>query len=618
MTDLARRVFTLDCMSSPRVPGFQRTRVVSVELTQPISDVAAAGYQAVLALMRLGGFPIGYVTSTVTDGVCDGGRLRRRAIDTLSEPIARQLAVNAVHTLARPLPSVTVAICTRDRAADLARCLDAVDALSPQPDEVIVVDNGSQDDAVREVVAQHQRARYVLEPQPGLDRARNRAIAESHGDIIAFTDDDVVVDPLWIAALQKSFADDPQVQAITGLVMPLELETPAQALFERYGGFGRGLSRRFYHVDRRAGERAAQLHGGTGKFGTGANMAFRRALFTQIGLFDPALDVGTVTNGGGDLDMFFRVLQAGHTLRYEPSAIVWHRHRRSYAELRRQIANNGVGFYSYLVRNALAFPSERGDLIWLGGWWLWYWNIRRLLTSFLKPGKFPRDLIVAELSGSFVGLTRYFRARRAAGADNAPLALQRRGVESPSDSHGDAPAAVVPEVIVDLARAVGPLAGVSESESVRVRVTRADRLLGTIDLATRHRDVSADRLVDEIVDQLGAERVLQTLDSDARLALPVLPSGQRTSAPASVSIVVATYDRPARSASVPAVARRSTIATPHRNRRRRQPPGLGRHAASGGGISRGAPCIRASPGIVVRAERRHRGVDGRHHRCDRR
>ncbi|HWF83567.1 MAG TPA: glycosyltransferase, partial [Vicinamibacterales bacterium] len=239
------------------------------------------------------------------------------------------------------------------------------------------------------------------------------------------------------------------------------------------------------------------------------------------------------------------VLQAGHTLRYEPSAIVWHRHRRSYPELRRQIANNGIGFYSYLVRNALAFPSERGDLIWLGGWWLWYWNIRRLLTSFLKPGKFPRDLIVAELSGSFVGLTRYFRGRRAAAADMAPLALHRRDVESPSHPHSDAPAVRIPEVIVDLARAVGPLAGVSESESVRVRVTRADRLLGTIDLATRHRDVSADRLVDEIVDQLGAERVLQTLDSDARLALPVLPSGPRTSAPVSVSIVVATYDRPA-------------------------------------------------------------------------
>lgn len=402
-------------MTTPRVPGFQRTRVVSVELTRPVNDIEAKGYEAVLVLARVAGAPVGCLTLPAIDGVCDGDRLLDRAHETLEEAIARQSAVNAVRTAAVPLPSVTVAICTRDRAADLARCLDAVDVLSPQPDEVIVVDNASRDSAVREMVARHRCARYVLEPQPGLDRARNRAIAESRCDIIAFTDDDVVVDPLWVGALREAFADDPRVQAVTGLVMPLELEAPAQMLFERYGGFGRGFRRRFYDVDRRCGERAAQLHGGTGKFGTGANMAFRRALFAEIGRFDPALDVGTVTNGGGDLDMFFRVLQAGHTLRYEPAAITWHRHRRSYAELRRQIANNGVGFYSYLVRDALAFPTERRDLVWLAGWWLWYWNIRRLLISLLKPGKFPRDLIVAELNGSFVGLTRYFRARRAAG-----------------------------------------------------------------------------------------------------------------------------------------------------------------------------------------------------------
>ena len=67
---------------------------------------------------------------------------------------------------------------------------------------------------------------------------------------------------------------------------------------------------------------------GSGAYGTGANMAFRRSLFHQIGFFDPALDVGTVTNGGGDLDMFYRVIQEGHTLVYEPRAIVRHRHRR--------------------------------------------------------------------------------------------------------------------------------------------------------------------------------------------------------------------------------------------------------------------------------------------------
>src|SRR3954453_20674871 len=130
--------------------------------------------------------------------------------------------------------------------------------------------------------------------------------------------------------------------AVTGLVLPYELETAAQLQFEEYGGVGRGVVRRVYPVDQAHGERAVAEHGGTGKFGTGANMAFRKSVFEEIGLFDPALDVGTVTNGGGDLDMFFRVVRAGHTLAYEPAALVWHRHRRTYRELREQLTNNGI------------------------------------------------------------------------------------------------------------------------------------------------------------------------------------------------------------------------------------------------------------------------------------
>jgi hypothetical protein len=110
--------------------------------------------------------------------------------------------------------------------------------------------------------------------------------------------------------------------------------------------------------------------------------------------------------------MFYRVLKTGHMLVYEPTAIVRHRHRREYAELKAQLANNGIGFYSYLVRSARAYPDERNAFLRLGLWWFWWWNVRRLLASY-KPGRrrFPRDLIVAELRGCFTGLRRYTRAQ---------------------------------------------------------------------------------------------------------------------------------------------------------------------------------------------------------------
>ena len=132
---------------------------------------------------------------------------------------------------------------------------------------------------------------------------------------------------------------------MTGLVIPAELETPAQELFERLGGFGRGFRRQWFHADVSTGRVVgAGALVSAGEFGTGANMAFRRTTLLRCGGFDPAFDVGTPTGGGGDLDMFHRVIAAGGVLRYEPAAIVFHTHRRTLDELRRQIRANGSGW----------------------------------------------------------------------------------------------------------------------------------------------------------------------------------------------------------------------------------------------------------------------------------
>jgi len=136
-------------------------------------------------------------------------------------------------------------------------------------------------------------------------------------------------------------------------------------------------------------------------------MAFRTRFFAEHGPFDPALDVGTPASGGGDLEIFLRVLKNGHALVYEPAAIVRHRHRRTYPELRTQIANNGVGFFAYLVRTARCYPDERRHVVRLGAWWLWWWNVRRLAAALLGRGKVPIDLVLAEFKGSLVGLSRY-------------------------------------------------------------------------------------------------------------------------------------------------------------------------------------------------------------------
>jgi O-antigen biosynthesis protein len=439
-----------------------RIKVIDIDFDRALTDIEGLdGYAALQGLVRLHHTPIGYVKVAATGGRCAATILKKAIVDQQHRAISRHLLAdwlatpqragveimdwfNASHAVyGGPVPVVTVAVCTRDRTAQLAECLAALCQLDYPTLDLLVVDNAPSSPATAHLVrAGYPQVRYVCELRPGLNWARNRAIAEARGEIIAYTDDDVVVDRGWVRALAGVFAEEAEVMAVTGLVVPLELETEAQLLFEQYGGFGRGFARQWYRLNRdKRGREVLYLR--AGRFGTGANMAYRRSLFARIGGFDPALDVGTVTHGGGDLEMFFRVLKAGHTLVYEPSALVRHRHRRDYAQLRIQITDFGVGFYAYLVRSAIAYPRQRLAIARFGLWWLWKRNIRRLLLSLLRPWPFPRDLILAELWGSLLGLGRYQQARRMAAAiarafgpvaPMTPLDAPCEGVVSPRTS----------------------------------------------------------------------------------------------------------------------------------------------------------------------------------------
>ena len=398
-------------------------KLICVDLEAAVPDVAPCTEGEQWVLVRLHGEPLGIVYPP-REG-CRAADLARTIRTRLEWPIARHLVADSVggpppalDDLAEipsrcprrtidPCTSVTVAVCTRNRAAKLPACLDALAALDyPRALlDIVIVDNAPLDDSTRAVVSGYPGMRYVCEPSQGLDRARNRAALAARGDIVAYTDDDVSVDRGWLRAIVRAFEEEPHAACVTGLVVPDALDTPAQILFEKYGGFGRGFHRWVYRAEQTAS--AVPQYGGAGRFGTGANMAFRRTFLLSEGLFDPALDVGTAANGGGDLDMFFRALKRGEALVYEPSAIVRHRHRRTYAELRTQIANNGVGFYAYLARTARAYPEERGAVWRFGAWWLWWWSVRRLARGLLPGAAVPLDLVVAELKGSLVGPFRY-------------------------------------------------------------------------------------------------------------------------------------------------------------------------------------------------------------------
>lgn len=384
------------------------TAILDFEIeNMPESLDGLSGYQRALALIRYRGLPVGKIWLPVQDGAVSPRVLEAALMEMSGEALWRSWQREQLQTgfyqTAAALPSVTIATCTRDRPEDLQNCLKGVLALPDDGQEILVVDNRPSTSATYEVVRQYPRVRYVREDRPGLDAARNRALREARTDVVAFIDDDAVPDSSWLRMLLRNFAD-PRVMNVNGLTMPVELETEAQEMFERYSGFGRGFFRIVYdsyNVNPLAASRV----------GAGANMALRRSILDKVGPFDEALDAGTETQSGGDTEMFSRILRSGYHIVYEPAALNWHRHRRSWDALRKVLYGYGVGVYAIWMRQLL-FEREL-TVLKLAAIWFWGYQLPGLVKSLLgRNQSIPAQLQWDELRGCFYGPWAYLKARR--------------------------------------------------------------------------------------------------------------------------------------------------------------------------------------------------------------
>lgn len=480
------------------------------EVTSPRDHRVGGRYRGARVLVRWAGVPIGKLDVPVVDGWVRAAEIGRLALAGLSDAFGRELVRRAL-LAGRPgevpalggfwdsaerdgtegLPSISVIVCTRDRPDDMARCLASLARLELRPLEVIVVDNAPATEATRELVEGYPEVRYVREDTPGLDHARNRGIRESRGEVLAYTDDDVEVDPGWTLALARTFGADPAVGLVTGLVEPAEQETEAQVLFEDYGGFGRGWVRSYLQSRRGEGMRWDLI--GAGQLGAGANMAMRRKLLDETGFFDPALDVGTPTLGGGDHEIFFRFLKSGWICLYEPKALVRHRHRRSIEELERLLYSYGHATRCYFDRETINFPEDEPAIRRLRRWWWRHWAWERWLRAFWAKGWFPRALVEAEVRGYHDAKGAYLRARRGIVADEGERPDRFLGR---LDGRGELGAVGVARV--ELGRPLEPLVEGERWLELDVVVFLHGRPLGRLRMASFGRPVPVDRLADRI------------------------------------------------------------------------------------------------------------------------
>ncbi|MGH9085828.1 MAG: glycosyltransferase [Acidimicrobiales bacterium] len=297
---------------------------------------------------------------------------------------------------------VSAVVCTTGRRATLWPLLEALVALDDPAFEVIVVEN-TRHPALSTTRLGDLGVRHHVERQIGLDAARNRGAREAKGEIVAYVDDDCRVGVGWLAGVRRGFSD-PSVALVTGRVLPASLELASERTFERWCAWDRGLrSVRFTVFDDRPSFPVTTHH-----LGTGCNMALRRRVLFALGGFDEALDMGSLIGGGGDLDIFNRVLDAGHAAAYEPTALVHHQHRQTLHDLRWQVWGYGVAQGALLAKGVVTRRGLRIDV-------LRFWRRRLRLKWRQLRGRtdssMPRRILVLEAVGIAVGPFAYLPSR---------------------------------------------------------------------------------------------------------------------------------------------------------------------------------------------------------------
>lgn len=444
----------------PLSPGFAPVLISQVELSKPLEGLSVpesrsgVSYREAHLLVRLHDEPLGVVEIDLRrpesvgpeelaalverdlgraiaghmdgDGIAAAGRLTAAGLRSVRRPACLQ---ERDAFLADP-PPLTVLIPSRERADRLRRCIESILMCDYPPERlsVLVVDNRPETDGTRRLVEEEYGGRvlYEREDASGSASARNRGLEAVKTDIVLMTDDDVLVDRHWPTEVARAFAAHPDAACVSGLLLPAEIESPAQLWFEQYGGFSRGFDRRVFDLgEHRPPPAEEPVYPWTaGIFGTGNNFSFRTAALKAIGGFDPALGNGTPALGGVDSEVLLRTVLTGHKIVYEPRALVHHAHRPDYQALRRQVYAYGVGLVAYYLKTLSDNPRLVGDFLARVPAGVRLMFAADSHVNVHKQSDYPKELTWLERRGMLYGPLAYTRSRRVYGRHRVAKALR--------------------------------------------------------------------------------------------------------------------------------------------------------------------------------------------------
>ena len=211
------------------------------------------------------------------------------------------------------MPILSVVVCTHDRLAPLERCLRALSKLEDAVD-IVVVDSGPTVPCEALVRSVLPAARYLVEPEPGLSRARNRGLAAAACELVAFVDDDAAPSPDWAGAIVAPFADT-AVGCVGGTCTPVFESPRPEWLSDRLLQYA-GITHFGTH---------ARPAADSSEYPFGANIAFRLDAVTGAGGFREELGrIGSSLLSGEEADLIERLRTAGWTVWLQPDAVVSH------------------------------------------------------------------------------------------------------------------------------------------------------------------------------------------------------------------------------------------------------------------------------------------------------
>ena len=250
-------------------------------------------------------------------GLVDAARRPKPALGAVARALAEAPFPEAER---RTWPKISVVVCAYNEAATIDECLTSIENLTYPDYEIILVNDGSRD-ATGEIARRHASVTVLDIPNGGLSAARNVGLEHAAGEIVAYTDGDVRVDPDWLTHLVQPFLTSDVVGAGGPNLVPADDPPMAQCIARAPGSPTQVM------LDDRIAEHVP-----------GCNMAFRRDALLEVGGFNPIY-----LRAGDDVDICWRLQARGWKIGFAPSALVWHRHRASLRAYWRQQVGYGEG-----------------------------------------------------------------------------------------------------------------------------------------------------------------------------------------------------------------------------------------------------------------------------------